>query len=655
MRECDGSGNGPYKTLAAAISAVKSFRDAGVLRPMTISLLDDEYLGSPLEINNIPNLTLESYGKRCRIIGGFKVSGFSADTFMGTPCLSAKVPRKENGETYDFTDLYVNGEVAKATRFPKNGELKLLDTEGEHVNDPSQSKYYSATSKWFDVIPSDLEGIDNITDAIINYYHFWVDEHSPIESYDKQSGRIVMKYRSRFSATCDYDNAFNGAVLYYLTNVPNTFSAPGEWYFDKKTCTLYYIPKDESETADSIDAFIPTLDKLLSVESNDVIFRNVEFTCTKGDYASRMKYDNEKKRFAPCDDESFGSDIQSVCWAPGAIRLKKSERVSFDSCVIGCVGIHGIEISQGCKNIRIENSRIENILAGAIKIEGGGVSSAPEAKTSNCIIRNNHIRACGKRYSAGCAVLVMNASCNEISENEIHDTEYSGISVGWVWGYADSATYGNIIKRNHIYDIGKGNLSDLGGIYTLGKQSGTVISENRIHGIKCKRYGAWGIYLDEGSSYIKVEKNVVYDAGTECFHLHYGSHNTVKNNIFLATGKYCIKTDKEEPHDELIFERNLLITDGIPVFHPTTGVNTIHSASNIIYDISGKPPILMRAADGTEYSLEAWRNKFSLDKGSIVANPNLCDINNHNLTPLATDALSAIGFEPIPEYVTENK
>lgn len=77
---------------------------------------------------------------------------------------------------------------------------------------------------------------------------------------------------------------------------------------------------------------------------------------------------------------------------------------------------------------------------------------------------------------AGCGILLMHASECEISDNEIHDLEYTGISIGWCWGYADSSTYGNIIKGNHIYDIGKGNLSDMG-----------------------------GIYLDEGSSYMTVE------------------------------------------------------------------------------------------------------------------------------------------------------
>lgn len=45
-------------------------------------------------------------------------------------------------------------------------------------------------------------------------------------------------------------------------------------------------------------------------------------------------------------------------------------------------------------------------------------------------------------------IVICHANNNEISENEIHNIGYSGISAGFVWGYGKSNTYGNIIRKN---------------------------------------------------------------------------------------------------------------------------------------------------------------------------------------------------------------
>ena len=607
------NGRGPYKTIERALDAVADYRKSGKEHPMFISLVDDYYLSTPINIDGLYGITIESYKGRKRVIGGIPIDNWKYGEFNGKKCLFASVP--ENIKA-DFTDFYVCGDRAHVTRFPKEGKLKITDADNALIGNHRYGDQALKTSKCFFVNTNDLASVDKVDDAIIHYDHYWIDEHSPIESYDKNSGRLVMKYASRFSVSADYEKNTDAAPLYYLTNVPNCFLEPCDWYLDRSSRTVYYIPADESITPESIEAFAPISKKLFVISGEDIHIRNLELTCTKGDYASTLHY-----TFSSPNEKFFASDIQSFCGAPGAISFTNAQRCGILNCSLHGVGIYGIEILKSCRHIKICDNHIYDVCAGGIRIAGGTASEDPSLAVSDCIISGNHIHGCGKRYLAGCGILLMNGNHCEISYNEIHDLEYSGISVGWVWGYNDSATYGNTIRRNHVYDVGKGNLSDLAGIYLLGKQRGTVVTENVVHDVKCYAYGAWGIYLDEGSSYITVERNIVYRTGKENFYLHYGSHNTARENLFLGVESSCIRIGRREPHEQITFEKNLFITDTSSIYGDLrTDPKNLHTDCNILFNTKLRKPILWKSTDQNSYDLASWQSEFGNDQNSIITN-----------------------------------
>ena len=622
-------------------------------RPLSIAFTDDYFLETPIELTSpISDLTLESFGSMKKIIGGVAIGGWKRDIFNGVECFSTKLPDKQNGEKWDFTDFFVNGKRAQTTRFPKQGTLKIKSTDSVTHNIPHLGLVeYPAIC--FEVFPEDLEPVEKIEDAIINYYHYWIDEHSPIESYDKQSGMLKMKYISRFSASGLYEENHPSSVFYYLTNVPNTFGEKNEWYLDRASGVVYYVPDDINSDPSAVTAYVPTLDHLVDISGTDIRLRNLELTCTSGDYASPLS--KGATSYEISDPPVFcGADIQSVCWAHGAIRIKNSARCSISGCHIHGVGIHAVEIGTGCSDIRIENNRIDDICAGGVKVFGGEYGADEKDMTHNCRISGNHISNCGIRYDAGCGIFVAHASNNEISDNEIHDTGYTGISVGWVWGYAPSSTYGNVIRANYLYNIGRGDLSDLGAIYLLGKQHGTYVSENRIHDVRSKIYGGWGIYLDEGSSYVTVEKNVVYNTQDETFHLHYGSHNTVRNNIFYSTNSACVRASTNGLHSEIVCEQNIFITNGSSIYSSKTNVNRQGFSRNILWDISRSEPIIFTDNLERSFSLEEFVSSFHQECGSIVADPMIEGLSEFDFTLSENSPAFSLGFSHPPKKALKN-
>lgn len=620
--------NGPLKTLERAITLIREEREKGNFRPLTVMLTEDYYLSSSIHID-VDAVTIESYGERKRIIGGIRIENWKRDVFNGVECMSARL---DDGN-WDFTDLWVNGSRAKTTRYPKEGDLTAIDTE------TNQGKELFESAKWFVADAKDLNCIDGIEDGIVNFYHYWIDEHTPIESYDRSTGKLIMKYASRFLITSNEKHA--SYMRYYLTNVPSTFGDRDEWYLDRKSSTVYYV-------GDSVEsAYAPTTEAFFSIHANDVRIRGLEFHCTRGDYLSNTVTTDEG-RLVHSDSEAYASDVQSVCWAPGAISFEDSSGCSIEGCYLHGLGIHAIEIKTGCRNIRIEKNKIEDVGAGGIKVFGGPYYADASLKTSDCIIRDNEIAYCGRRYAAGCGMLINHASGMEISGNHVHHLDYTGISVGWEWGYGDSSTYRNIIRGNHIHHVGTGRLSDMGGIYLLGKQPGTVVSENRIHDITSANYGGWGIYTDEGSSYVTIENNVVYNTKDTSFHQHYGSQNVVRNNIF-AFGGGAVQITRKELHDTVSFESNVYLTDGVPIYHQTEAVEYTSSAQNVIWDVSGSVRMV------EDVSLKDWQTSKGKETGSITADPLFENAMEHDFRLKPSSPAIANGFKPISTFPAIDK
>jgi hypothetical protein len=252
-------------------------------------------------------------------------------------------------------------------------------------------------------------------------------------------------------------------------------------------------------------------------------------------------------------------------------------------------------------------------------------------------------------FHSAVGVLSMHAFGMTIAHNRIHDLFYTGISCGWEWGYHENVSRDNLIAFTHIHHLGQGLLSDMGGIYTLGVQPGTVLRNNHVHDVTCAHYGGWCIYPDEGSSHILIENNVCHDADRHAFHQHYGRENVVLNNVFAFGGEAALCYSRHEPHVGFTMLRNIFVTDGKPVFASGYSLvpddRHVRFDGNLLWDAAGRPPNFV-GAKKKRLSWPAWR-RLGLDTHSVVADPRFRDVARRDFRLRPDSPAYKLGFRDI--------
>ena len=647
----DGNGSGPLQSVEQALVRIRELRRGGMGQPVSIQIMDPVYtLDKTLAFDEtVPAVTLEPFGsQQATVSGGRRITGFEKASFQGVDCFAAFIPEVKSGE-WAFTDLYVDGKRADLTRYPETGCMVPEAVE------PKSSQLWDG-GKWF--IPKEGDFPDHIyqpEDMLVSFTHYWIDEHTPVESYDPETRKVTFRYRSCFAINTDPTSS--ACMEYYLENLAEMFKKPNQWYLDRPNGMLYYIPRDAAQTPESLEVYAPVLTTLISIQGKEddpaqrIRLKGLNFICSRGDYCSPPQKDPGNS-VEGSSLEMRASDPQSVCCAPGMIQMDFAHGCTVEGCSLTNFGLTGVVLTEGCSQCRVTGSILQEGGAGGIRITGGTDPETPARHTHGNLVSGNKILHMGRRYLAGCGVLLMHGYENEISRNEIADLYYSGVSVGWIWGYADSITRDNRIEQNHIHHIGQGVLSDMGGVYLLGRQPGTVVNGNVIHDVKARFYGGWALYTDEGSSYITLENNICYRTSETCYHQHYGSMNTVRNNIFVNSREYMLRVSRPELHLGLIFERNIICCDNVPVYGPDFAgfpSRCIGAHHNLVFDVSNPEPVFFRYKDGRTLSLSDMQSLYNMEEGTVIADPGFVDPAKDDYRLRPDSPAFALGFHPIPE------
>lgn len=588
---------------------------------------------------DMANVTYKAYNKEEVIFSGaYEINGFKESKANGVKVFTKKLDTSK--ENWYFKSLFSdNGEV-KITRFPEEGYLTVKATAPEddlwtEENRPweftyGQRSFYANT----DDIPDKFH---NEEDVNIRILHYWHDELMNVKSYDAENGKIGLSRPSTMEIR-DIDR-------YYFENVFEALNEPGEWYLDKASGVLYYVPK-EGEKVETLTLYGSNIDRLININGVDgIIFEGVRFTRTDwvepeadGFYSGTWWEEN---------DMDFP---QAAIFVDGVVSVEYAKNIHFKNCEFTNLGGTAVKLGFGVKDSSVENCYFENIAATAIYAGGENCLPEQENYTQNITIKNNEIYKYGRKFFSAIGIHITFCDTAEVVNNEIHDGYYTGISVGWIWGYAYHVTKNINISRNLIYNIGQGWLSDMGGIYMLGKQPGTVLSENVIHNVAADPgeggYGGWGIYLDEGSSYMEVVRNLVYACGNQSFNVHYGEGNVIRNNIaaLSAEGLMSPGVDREESHATAVYYNNIFLTyNKAPIYIEMLTPSHFYDNGNLMWSLTEGDELYFNTSENV-YTL-----KMAQDKDFIhyptVADPLFKDALNFDFTLAEDSPAFALNFE----------
>ncbi|MGF7232787.1 right-handed parallel beta-helix repeat-containing protein [Arachidicoccus sp.] len=627
-----GKGNGSKQsptTLQKAIAMLPNLKKENPKGTITIFFNSgDYYLDQPIKINSQNGGTKDLQIVFKALPNSYPViSGGKEITMHGNHILSAPVQNADSIRPYD---LYIHGKRAIRARTPNIDHYFTLGK----VTSVADTQHTLRFTQQFQIPPHVFKTLSALPPAALhkvwfNMYHKWDNTIHTIDSLNTTDTSFYS------TATLLGDWALIGKPsLYYVENYAAALDTANEWILDDDT--IKYIPAENIKEQVGV---IPVLEKLLLIQGDssipveNILFDGIAFKYCNYNFNGYQSY-------------------QAAQQIDAAIMIDNARNVRFNHCEIAHTGQYAIWLRKGVQHCEIANSYLHDLGAGGIRVGETVIRDNKTQWTFGNKIDNCIIHCGGLDFPSAVGVFVAQSGNNIISHNDVGDFRYTGISVGWVWGYAFSPSINNKIIYNHIHHIGWGVLSDMAAIYTLGKATGTEVSHNRINDVYSYDYGGWGLYADEGTSNIVMEKNLVYHTKTGGFHQHYGKDNIIRNNIIAFNKKFQAQFSLIEKHHSLNFKHNIILADSGYFLQGAWQKGNITLDSNCYWNLHNDHVIFIQStgsysANPINYStLKEWQRNSAKDLHSFMADPQFVNAQDFNFNFKNNSIIKKIGFEP---------
>lgn len=635
------------KPLASLKGARDLVRSLATKDTVVVNIASGDYfMTSPLELSaqDSTPIIFEGVGDHATFYGGIPIENWEK---VNDRLWRAFIPQVETSGL-SFEQFFVNGRRAIRARSPNKGFAQVKNVQ-ETILHRGNGRVADFAIQKILLNPDDIsllqnETPENVKNAVVTFYHKWDVTKKYIDHFDGDSSVIYIRGKGMQPW-----NGINNMSKYYVENVSSALDSPGEWFL-RSDGFVYYIPR-EDEQLETITAYAPVSEKLISIEGDiennifvkDKIFRNLHFKVT----AFRMpKHGNDP--------------LQAASTIEASVMVDYAKNIVFENCEFAHTGLYAIWFRRQVNDSRIDHCYIHDMGAGGVKI--GDVLYYEEDKTvsANNVINNSIIKGGGHLFPSAVGVGIFNASDNEITHNEIADFKYSGISVGWMWGYEKTKVWttvpgeygeavwkeghfkspatGNHIAYNHIHHLGWGELSDMGGVYIVSEATGTHVNNNTIHHIYSDTYGGWGLYTDEASTAVVMENNLVYACKTSGFHQHYGKDNIIRNNIFAFNLKGQLQLTRVEKHRSFEFKNNIVYTNKGEMLLGNFKEANVDMDKNCYWHTQNKNPFFQ------DLHFSEWQKH--KDKHSVLEDPLFVDAMNYDFRLKSMKVARKIGFKP---------
>ena len=562
----DGTRQSPKATLTSALRQAREWRrteDNRIQGGITIYMEGGTYaFHEPFFIRPEDSGTKESPtiirsvgDEKVILSGGISINGWKKQGKVWV----ADVP-VFNGRPLDFRQLWVNGKKAVRARdvedFEKMNRICSVDEKNEILYVPAVSIRRLIDNK----------GNLKAKYAEMVLHQMWCVANLRIRSVEVQGDSAAIRFHqpeSRIQFEHPWPrpmvttNGHNSA--FYLTNARELQDVPGEWYHDIDARKVYYYPR-EGEKMQEAEVIVPAVETLVRVEGTldrpvcHIRFEKITFSYTtwmrpseKGHIPLQAgMYLTDGYRIDPKMQRDYLNhplDNQGWLGRPAAaVRVAAARQIDFERCRFEHLGSTGLDYEEAVQGGVVRGCLFRDIAGNGLLV--GSFSPAahethlpydPADRREVCTqqqINNCYFTEIGNEDWGCLAIAAGYVGDVNIEHNEISEVPYSGISLGWGWTQTVNCMRNNRVHANLIHHYAK-HMYDVAGIYTLGSQPKSYVTENCVHSIYKPGYvhdpNHWFyLYTDEGSSFITVRDN--WTEGEKYLQNANGPGNVWENN-----------------------------------------------------------------------------------------------------------------------------
>ncbi|MGW2570080.1 RICIN domain-containing protein [Streptomyces sp. NPDC001537] len=544
-----------FKTIQAAQAAVRAV-NANMSDDIVVNLRGGTYpLTSPISFGtsdsgtNGHTVVYQAYnGETPVITGGKSITGWTA---------AANGEYKAPVGSLNFRQLYVNGVRATRARFPDLGtDFQLQGSD--------------KTNKLLKVLSSQVSDWNHLDQVEMMLETQWGESYLRLKSISSANGTAnvsIQDHEAGILFPRPFPVLSNGSPLHF-ENAHEFLNEPGEFYVDTAAQTLYYKPRP-GEDMSTATVQAPTVQTLFDIKgtsldspAHDLRFSGLTFTGTTWMEATNNGYLNGQGGNYNLSADT--SNNQYVGRPPAGVQAADADRVSFTGNTFTQMGATALDLSHGVHDSTVTGNLVHDIAGNGIMVgkfsdptvEMHTVYNPPTSPAGedarevvkNVTVKDNLITRIGEDYPGTAGIDAGFVNSTTIDHNDISDTPWAGISLGWGWQSAANAEGNNSISYNRIGNV-MNRLCDSAGIYHLSNDPGTVINGNYIHDVirtpaACGS-AVSGLYADEGSNNMTLSNNVLSHTDGFINQNRNGSNVTLTNNT--TSGDSVIKASGLEP------------------------------------------------------------------------------------------------------------